>query len=105
MRCDVELPGNPLAGVTADVEWRGPGGSVLTSGSRITVNAVVETRLGREYFSSLTFTPLSSVDTGSYNCSATIRPAVANGNVNSGVGTGSDSLTVTCESSTVAIAN
>ena len=98
MRCDVEIPGSQLQGVTADVEWRGPGGSVLTNTSRITVGGVMETTPGREYQSSLTFTPLSSVDTGSYNCSATIRPTVANGNVNSGVGTGSESLTVTCES-------
>ena len=95
MRCEVEIPGNQLQGVSAEVEWRGPGGSVLTSGSRITVGDVMETTPGREYRSSLTFTPLSSVDTGSYNCSATVRPTVANGNVNDGVGSGIDSLTVT----------
>ena len=42
-RCEVEIPGNQLPGVTADVEWRGPGGAVITSDSRITVGATTRT--------------------------------------------------------------
>ena len=95
LRCDAEIPGNQLPGVSAEVEWRGPGGSVITSDSRITVGSVMEETPGREYRRSLTFAPLSSVDTGSYSCSATIRPSVANGNVTNGAGEGISSLTVT----------
>ena len=95
LRCDAEIPGSQLPGVSAEVEWRGPDGSVITSDSRITVGSVTEETPGREYRRSLTFTPLSSVDTGSYSCSATIRPNVANGNVMNGVGSSSSSLTVT----------
>ena len=94
-RCDAEIPGSQLSGVSAEIEWRGPGGGVLTSDSRITVGDVELETVGREYRRSLTFTPLSAMDTGSYNCSATIRPSVPNGNVMNGVGSGGDSLTVT----------
>ena len=94
-RCEADIPGNQVAGVSADIEWRGLGGSVLTSDSRITVGDVLEETPGREYRSLLTFTPLSAMDTGSYSCSATVRPSVANGNVINGVGSGSDTLTVT----------
>ena len=94
-QCEVEIPGNQLPGVSAEVEWRGPGGSVITSDSRITVGDVLEETPGREYRTLMTFTPLSASDTGSYSCSATIRPNVANGNVMNGTGEGTSSLTVT----------
>ena len=94
-RCEADIPGNQVAGVSADTEWRGLGGGVLTSDSRITVGDVLEETPGREYRSLLTFTPLSAMDTGSYSCSATVRPSVANGNVINGVGSGSDTLPVT----------
>ena len=93
-RCEVEIPGEQLPDVTADVEWRGPGGVVLTSDSRITVGATFESAPGREYQKTLTFSPLSAGDSGSYNCSATVMPTTSNSFVNNGVGNGSDSLTV-----------
>ena len=74
-RCEVEIPGNQLPGVTADVEWRGPGGAVITSDSRITVGATTEPSPGREYQKSLMFSPLSARDSGSYSCSATVMPS------------------------------
>ena len=93
-RCEVDIPGNQLAGVTADVEWRGPGGAVITSDSRIVVGATTEPSPGREYQKTLMFSPLSAGDSGSYSCSATVMPTVTNSLVTNGVGTGSDSLTV-----------
>ena len=93
-RCEVEIPGAQLPGVTADVEWRGPGGAVITNNSRITVHATTEPSPGREYQKTLTFSPLSAGDSGSYSCSATVMPTVTNSLVTNGVGTGSDSLTV-----------
>ena len=94
LRCDAEIPGSQVAGVSAEIEWRGPGGSVLTSDSRVTVGSVEEETAGREYRRLLTFSPLSAMDTGSYSCSATVRPTVANSNVMNGVGSGGNSLTV-----------
>ena len=92
-RCEVEIPGNQLVGVVADVEWRGPGGAVITSDSRITVGATIEASPGREYQNTLMFSPLSAGDSGSYSCSATVMPTVTNSFITNGVGTGSDSLT------------
>ena len=90
----MEIPGNQLAGVTADVEWRGPGGAVITNNSRITVGATTEPSPGREYHNTLMFSPLSAGDSGSYSCSATVMPKNSYSLVTNGVGTGSDSLTV-----------
>ena len=93
-RCEVEIPGNQLVGVTADVEWRGSGGAVITNNSRITVGATTEPSPGREYQKTLTFSPLSAGDSGSYSCSATVMPTSSNSFINNGVGTSSDSFTV-----------
>ena len=93
-RCEVEIPGNQLPGVSADIEWRGPDGSVITSDNRITVGDVEVDTPGREFRSLMTFAPLAAEDAGSYTCSATIRPRVANGNVTNGVGSGSRSLSL-----------
>ena len=92
-RCEVEIPGNQLAGVTATVEWRGRGGAVITNTSRITVGATTEP--SREYQKRLMFSPLSARDSGRlYSCSGTVMPTVTNSLVTNGVTTGSDSLTV-----------
>ena len=91
--CEAQLPGSQLAGVSATVEWRGLDGAVITSDNRITVGDVIETP-GRRFERSLMFSPLSAGDSGSYSCLATVMPTVANPRVTSGVGTGSDSLTV-----------
>ena len=93
-RCEVEIPGRQLSGVSASVEWIGPNGAVITSGSRITVGDTLETIPGREFQKSLAFTPLSAGDSGSYSCSATVMPTTTNSLVTNAVGTGSESLTV-----------
>ena len=93
-RCQVELPGRQLAGVSATVEWIGPNGAVLTSDSRITVGTTLETSPGREYQKTLMFTPLSAGDSGSYSCSATVMPTTSNSDVTNGMVMDSDSLSV-----------
>ena len=87
-RCEVEIPGRQLTDVSASVEWIGPIGAVITSGSRITVGDTLETSPGREYQKSLAFTPLSAGDSGSYSCSATVMPTTSNSLVTNAVGTG-----------------
>ena len=79
--------------MSATVTWRGPDGAVITSDNRITVGDVMETP-GRRFERSLMFSPLSAGDTGSYSCSGTVMPTVANPRVTSGVRTGNSSLTV-----------
>ena len=96
-RCEVELPGRQLSGVRASVEWIGSNGAVLISDGRITVGATLETSPGREYQKSLSFTPLSAGDSGSYSCSATVMPTTSNSLVMNAVRTGSDSLSVASE--------
>ena len=93
-RCEVELPGRQLSGVSATVEWIGPDGTVITSGSRITVGDTLESSPGREYRKYLSFTPLSAGDSVSYSCSATVMPTTSNSFVTNAVGIGSDSLSV-----------
>ena len=93
-RCEVEIPGRQLAGVSASVEWIGPNGAVITSGSRITVGDTLETSPDREYQKSLAFTPLSAGDSDGYSCSATVMPTTSNSLVTIAVGIGSDSISV-----------
>ena len=93
-RCEVELPGRQLSGVSASVEWIGLNGSVLTSGSRITVGNTAVESPGREYQKTLAFTPLSAGDSGSYSCSATVMPTTSNSHVTNGMVMDSDSLSV-----------
>ena len=93
-RCEVQLRGRQLSGVSASVEWIGPNGAVITSDSRITVGDTLETSPGREYQKTLTFTPLSAGDSGSYSCSATVMPTISNSLVTSGMVIDSDSLSV-----------
>ena len=93
-RCEVEIPGRQLSGVSASVQWIGPNGAVIISGSRITVGDTLESSPGREYQKTLSFTPLSAGDSGSYSCSATVMPTTSNSLVINAVGTGSESLSV-----------
>ena len=80
--------------MSASVEWIGPNGAVITSDSRVTVGATLETSPGREFQKTLSFTPLSAGDSGSYSCSATVMPTTSNSLVTNAVGTESDSLSV-----------
>ena len=93
-RCEVDLPGNQLAGVSAAVDWRGPSGDIMTSDSRITVGRVVEIAPGRSFQRSVMFSPVSAGDAGIYSCTGTVMPTVTNSNVMNGVRTRNDSLSV-----------
>ena len=80
--------------MSTSIEWIGPDGAVITSGSRVTVGDTLETSPGREYQKTLSFTPLSADDSGSYSCSATAMPTTSNSLVTSGMVIDSDSLSV-----------
>ena len=84
--CDAEILTPALSGVTADIVWS-KDGNELISDDRITVGDVVVDRVGSEWRRSVMFNPLSSVDSGSYTCTATIRPTTANAFVTNGIGT------------------
>ena len=92
-RCDAENPGPALSGVTADFVWS-KDSTEVTSGDRITVGGVVVDTVGIEWRRSVMFNPLSSDDSGSYTCTASIRPTTANAFVTNGMDTGMEELTV-----------
>ena len=92
-RCDAENPGSALSGVTADIVWS-KDSTEVTSGDRITVGGVVVDTVGIEWRRSVMFNPLSSVDSGSYTCTATFRPTTANAFVTNGMNTGMEEMTV-----------
>ena len=92
-RCDAENPGSALSGVTADIVWS-KDSTEVTSGDRITVGGVVEDTIGVEWRRSVMFNPLSSVDSGSYTCTTTFRPIIANAFVTNGMNTGMAEMSV-----------
>ena len=94
-RCAALIPGRQLLDVEADIEWMKSGVNLSTSNDgRITLGETTVDSPGREFRRSIMFSPLSAGDMGSYSCSATIRPTVANSRVTNGVGIGSSNLTV-----------
>ena len=92
-RCDAENPGPDIPGVTADIVWS-KDGNELTNTSRIIVGNVREDSPGIEWRRSVMFNPLSSIDSGSYTCTASIRPTTANAFVTNGMHTGMEEMTV-----------
>ena len=92
-RCEAENRGPALSGVTADIVWS-KDSNELISDSRITVGGLVVDTVGIEWRRSVMFNPLGSVDSGSYTCSATIRPTTANAFVTNGMNTGMEEMTV-----------
>ena len=95
-RCEVNIPGQQLMGVDAVVEWKKSNNSFTSSNDgRITVANIAIDTPGRIYRRSVIFSPLSAEDVGSYSCSATVIPTVANPQVTNGFGKVDGSLTVT----------
>ena len=92
-RCEAENRGPVLTGVTANIVWS-KDSNELISDSRITVGGLVVDTVGIEWRRSVLFNPLSSVDSGSYTCTATIRPTIANAFVTNGMNTGMAEMTV-----------
>ena len=92
-RCDAENTGPTLSGVTADIVWS-KNGNEVTSGDRITVGGLMVDAPGTLWRRSVMFNPLSSVDSGSYTCTVSIRPATANAFVTNGMNTRMEEMTV-----------
>ena len=79
----------------AVVEWRGPGGLLVSSNDdRFTLGDLLIDSPGLEYRRAIQFSPLSADDMGTYSCSATFMPTVANSDVTNGFGIGNNSLTI-----------
>ena len=94
-RCDTRIPGNQLIGVEAVVEWTKLGVRLSSSNDgRITLGDLVIDSPGQEYRRSISFSPLSADDMGTYSCSATVRPTVANPGVTNGFGLGNNNLNI-----------
>ena len=53
--------------------WRGPGSQGVSNSSRVTVSNLVE-RSAFLYETTIDFDPLSTTDTGNYECEATVTP-------------------------------
>jgi hypothetical protein len=84
-----------LGGIEAVVEWIKNGIRLSSSSNgRITLGMLTEDSPGKEFRRSIQFSPLSADDMGTYSCSATIRPTVANSRVTNGFGIGNNSLTI-----------
>ena len=93
-RCDAENTGPIGTGpVSADIVWS-KDSNELTNTSRIIVGNVREDSPGSLWRRNVMFKPLSSVDSGSYTCTASIRPTTANAFVTNGMNTRMEELTV-----------
>ena len=53
--------------------WKGPGSQTVSNSSRITVSNLVESS-GLVYETTIQFVPLSTTDSGDYECEATVSP-------------------------------
>ena len=84
-----------LEDIEAVMEWM-KNGIILSNSSngRITLVETIVDSPGRDFRRSIMFSPLSASDMGSYSCSATISPTVANSRITNSVGIGSSNLTV-----------
>ena len=73
LTCSIQL--NPVVDTTVMVTrmWRGPGSQGISNSSHVTVSKLV----GRStllYETTIQFVPLSSTDSGDYECEATVTP-------------------------------
>ena len=62
------------------ITWMGPGGTTVTSSSRVIVNSANSTG-GNNYTSSLQFVYLAESDAGTYSCNVTILSTTASASV------------------------
>ena len=77
------------------MEWIKLGIKLSSSNDgRITLRELMIDSPGREYRRSINFSPLSAGDMGTYSCSATVRPMMANSGVTNGFGIGNNSLNI-----------
>ena len=61
------------------ISWMGPGGNIITSGSRLTISPT--TSSGNNHTNSLQFTNLLQGDTGNYTCNVMILETIASQSV------------------------
>ena len=92
LTCSIQL--NPAVDTTVMVTrmWRGPGSQTISNSSHVTVLNLVE-RGAFLYETTIQFVPLSTTDSGNYECEATVTPDPQSQFVNMST-TGSDTLTV-----------
>ena len=92
LTCSIQL--NPAVDTTVMVTrmWRGPRSQTISNSSHVTVSNLVE-RPAFFYETTIQFSPLSTTDSGDYECEATVIPDPQSQFVNMST-TGSDTLTV-----------
>ena len=92
LTCSIQL--NPAVDTTVMVTrmWRGPRSQTISNSSHVTVSNLVE-RGAFLYKTTIQFSPLSTTDSGNYECEATVIPDPPSQFVIMST-TGSDTLTV-----------
>ena len=73
LTCSIQL--NPAVDTTVMVTrmWRGPGSQVVSNSWRVTVSNLLK-RSTLLYETTIEFVPLSTIDSGDYECEATVTP-------------------------------
>ena len=92
LTCSIHL--NPAVDTTVMVTrmWRGPGSQTVSNSSHVTVSNLVE-RGAFLYETTIQFVPLSTTDSGNYECEAAVTPDPQSQFVIMST-TGNDTLTV-----------
>ena len=74
LTCSIQL--NPAVDTTVMVTrmWRGPGSQTVSNSSRVTVSNLVK-RFNQLYETTVEFAPLSTSDSGDYECEAIAFPS------------------------------
>ena len=95
LTCSIQL--NPAVDTTEMVTrmWRGPASQAVSNSSRVTVSNLVS-RSGFLYEMTIQFIPLSTTDSGNYECEATVTPHPQSQFVIMST-TGSDALYITIQ--------
>ena len=96
LTCSIQL--NPAVDTTVMVTrmWSGPGSQGVSNSSRVTVSNLLK-RSTFLYKTTIEFDPLSTTDSGNYECEATVTPDPQSQFVNMST-TGSDMHSVTVQS-------
>ena len=96
LTCFIQL--NPAMDTTVMVTrmWRGPGPQTVSNSSRVTVSNLLK-RSALLYKTTIEFDPLSTTDSGNYECEATVTPDPQSQFVNMST-RGSDVHSVTVQS-------
>ena len=96
LTCSIQL--NPAVDTTVMVTrmWRGPGSQGVSNSSRVTVSNLLK-RSAFLYKTTIEFDPLSTTDSGNYECEATVTPDPQLQFVNMST-TGNDMHSVTVQS-------